>query len=481
MVHDNIAGIVVAFNSVLLMISVQFIHDLHLLCLRKVVRQNLLKSEEAKRRKKKVRVRFSDFVSSISPKMFRRMFRMPYECFMLLCRNIEDGVGRDEFLGEEYIEKELNSGKKKGRMKAAHMEASGGYISGEVKVALTLRLLAGASYLDISYIFDIFYTSTFRIFHHVCQEWLCQDWVNEYVLETYIGNPEKLYQISKEFTAKGRSNGILGGIIGALDGWLVKIRSPSFVRDGVRNAAAFFSRKGFFALNVQVIVDRNKKVLWRSINSKGSEHDSSSFKDTSLYKNLTEIFGEGKDNPLCYDGIQLYLVGDSAYALRPFLLCPYDGAEPGTPEDVFNFMLSSNRIFVECTFGEIDARFGIFWRPLAFDLAKDKFVIDSCMRVHNFLVDYRMEKNADGDWEADIAYYDSECLSFIIDNPDICVGAYGNGSIGMGRPTIDEAIMRESGSILRDHLRDRMASLNLKRVTREWNMTSCHHTVESSN
>ena len=114
MVHDNIAGIVVTFNSVLLMISVQFIHDLHLLCLRKVVRQNLLKSEEAKRRRKKVRVRFSDFVSSISPKMFRRMFRMPYECFMLLCRNIEDGVGRDEFLGEEYIEKELNSGKKKG-------------------------------------------------------------------------------------------------------------------------------------------------------------------------------------------------------------------------------------------------------------------------------------------------------------------------------------------------------------------------------
>ena len=245
MVHDNIAGIVVAFNSVLLMISVQFIHDLHLLCLRKVVRQNLLKSEEAKRRKKKVRVRFSDFVSSISPTMFRRMFRMPYECFMLLCRNIEDGVGRDEFLGEEYIEKELNSGKKKGRMKAAHMEASGGYISGEVKVALTLRLLAGASYLDISYIFDIFYTSTFRLFHHVCQEWLCQDWVSEYVLEKYLGNPEKLYQISKEFTAKGRSNGILGGIIGALDGRLVKIRSLSFVRDGVRNTAAFLAGKDF--------------------------------------------------------------------------------------------------------------------------------------------------------------------------------------------------------------------------------------------
>ena len=66
-------------------------------------------------------MRFSDFASSISPKMFRRMFRMPYECFMLLCRQIEESVGRDEFLGEEYIEKELHSGKKKGRIKAAHM------------------------------------------------------------------------------------------------------------------------------------------------------------------------------------------------------------------------------------------------------------------------------------------------------------------------------------------------------------------------
>ena len=63
----------------------------------------------------------------------------------------------------------------------------------------------------------------------------------------------------------------------------------------------------------------------------------------------------------------LYLVGDSAYSLRSFLLCPYDNAASGSIEDNFNFYLSSQRIYVECAFGEVDRRFGIFgalWKDL---------------------------------------------------------------------------------------------------------------------
>ena len=58
--------------------------------------------------------------------------------------------------------------------------------------------------------------------------------------------------------------------------------------------------------------------------------------------------------------IIFYLVGGSAYALRPFLMTQYDNAKPGSPEDAINYLQSASRIYVECSFGEIVMRFGIF-------------------------------------------------------------------------------------------------------------------------
>ena len=59
-----------------------------------------------------------------------------------------------------------------------------------------------------------------------------------------------------------RSNGVFKGTIGAFDGWLVRTIRPSYYRDGFKNITAFISRKGFYALNLQVIVDDKKRVLW---------------------------------------------------------------------------------------------------------------------------------------------------------------------------------------------------------------------------
>ncbi len=53
-------------------------------------------------------------------------------------------------------------------------------------------------------------------------------------------------------------NGVFAGCIGALDGWLVKIEKPSLIRDGVQNPSLYFSRKGFYGVNVQITVSHNK-------------------------------------------------------------------------------------------------------------------------------------------------------------------------------------------------------------------------------
>jgi hypothetical protein len=70
----------------------------------------------------------------------------------------------------------------------------------------------------------------------------------------------------------------------------VKIECPSLKKDGIKNPAGFFSRKGFYALNVQVIVDKKKRVLFMYMGAKGSEHDSAAFKSSKLYSTLEEMF-----------------------------------------------------------------------------------------------------------------------------------------------------------------------------------------------
>ena len=54
------------------------------------------------------------------------------------------------------------------------------------------------------------------------------------------------------------------------------------------NPGKYYSRKGFYALNVQVIVDKKKRILWRTIGEKGSVHDSKVFNESNLGKFLLE-------------------------------------------------------------------------------------------------------------------------------------------------------------------------------------------------
>ena len=82
----------------------------------------------------------------------------------------------------------------------------------------------------------------------------------------------------------------------------------------------------------------------------------------------------------------------------------------GTPEDNYNFFQSSSRISVECAFGEIGLQWGILWKPLRFSLVHNVDVIDACMRLHNFIVDYReMAGEADLIDEIERAVFNEDC------------------------------------------------------------------------
>ena len=106
-------------------------------------------------------------MTSVWDKQFHQMFRMSKLCFNSLCDRLNDAVGHECFKSEDYL-----SSTKGLSMYESHMLSSGGFISGEIKVAITLRFLGGGSYLDIEKIFHISFKSAYRIFIYVLHNWI---------------------------------------------------------------------------------------------------------------------------------------------------------------------------------------------------------------------------------------------------------------------------------------------------------------------
>ena len=88
------------------------------------------------------------------------------------------------------------------------------------------------------------------------------------------------------------------------------------------------------------------------------------------------------------------------------MIPPYDLASPNTPQDDFNFFHSSARITVECAFGEVDLRWGFFWKHLGYSVNKNMMICEAAMHLHNFLVTYRDDHDVDNNFEKTIFHND---------------------------------------------------------------------------
>ena len=391
-----------------------------------------------------------------SNRMFCRLFRMDKTCFDELVTQIKDTIGDDKFQSEQYLTRLEKEGAStiRGRMYQARVMTVGRPICGEWKLAITLRMMSGGQALDMYLWSNISIPWVFSIFNTVTAEWINVS-ITIDVFEQVMENNTRLNDITLEFAKS--TNGIIGGCMGALDGWLVTMRAPSYRE--VPNPGKYFSRKGFYAFNVQVIVDRNRLVLWRSIRSIGSCHDSRAFNGTKLAAFL-------KRHAQTFVDKKLYFIGDSAYALRPYMLTPFDNALPDTKEDTFNFFLSSNRINVECAFGEISRRWGIFWRPLEGSLTRKTMVIDAGLKLHNFLVNYRIRTNASFD-NHDKEELDIARDNFSRDTSTVARGMHVHDTLlqtrDMGRPTNDEKSLRSWGQLQRMEIANELWNMGYRR------------------
>ena len=111
----------------------------------------------------------------------------------------------------------------------------------EVRLAVTVRLLDGGEALDLGVIFDIYPDNCTKIMYDVLLKLIIPSDIGIINMTEYVGNDNMMDKVSIDFSQ--RSNSVLKGAIGVLDGWLVKIVKPSWLGDKVNNPLTFFQGK----------------------------------------------------------------------------------------------------------------------------------------------------------------------------------------------------------------------------------------------
>ena len=176
----------------------------------------------------------------------------------------------------------------------------------------------------------------------------------------------------------------------------------------------------------------------------------------------------------------VFLLGDSTYGIESFFIPPYYITSPKTSEDDFNFYHSSARITVECAFGEIDLRWGIFWKRLSVSLSHASVIIEGAMHLHNFLVDYRESRVNDKELyrsiEREVFYND------LIGSSIVRLVVVGEKGRDVGRPLNSEKEWKLKGILRRDLLKGSLMDHDLHRPRKDdWNIDEHYHVVRTDN
>lgn len=160
----------------------------------------------------------------------------------------------------------------------------------------------------------------------------------------------------------------LPGVIGAVDCTHVPIQSP-----GGQDAEIYRNRKCFFSINVQLICDSSGYISDVVARWPGSVHDSTIF-DHSHVRALLETTQE--------DG---YVVGDSGYACRRYLLTPLLNPVSNA-EHAYNQAQTAARNCIERTNGMLKRRFPALKYGMRLKVENVLPVIVAAVILHNIAV-----------------------------------------------------------------------------------------------
>ena len=348
-----------------------------------------VQEKRRKGRRRTVRYIRSDARSSlkfgevVTDEEFRGAFRMLRSTFARLVSILKPHIGKT--LTE--------------RNTVAREEAGYAIVGVRERVAISLRLLAGASYHDIAMIFRVSHSTIYDVFHRFL-EIVTSNKLQELQIKFPFDDDAKLEQLAEGFMKSTSNHPALYGCVGALDGYAVRIRRPCLSEEAKPND--YMSRKGFFAINVQAICDARCRFLYIQADTPGSTHDATAYALSSFQKKWEAQEGKGP----------WWIAGDEAYSITENLITPWPGRNLDLFKDSFNFHFSGgNRNVIERAFGLMTERWGIFWRKLHVSLRRASQIVLACAALQNFLVDNQEESPSDGgsSGRAQHLFFQEEC------------------------------------------------------------------------
>ncbi|MCO5548535.1 hypothetical protein L7F22_001995 [Adiantum nelumboides] len=173
-------------------------------------------------------------------------------------------------------------------------------------------------------------------------------------------------------------------IAGALDGSHIRLqRKPT----GDLYPAQFICRHGFPSILLQGIMDSNK-LFWSVVcSAAGGVHDSTHFKECSLYAQLKRKEALGQPSiQIQGEMIKPFVIADSAYKARTFLAKPYRLRIGQFLQEkrAFDRKLSKGRVKVKNAFGLLKNRWKLL-RELNVSLPFAPTIVTACCLLHNFV------------------------------------------------------------------------------------------------
>ena len=287
---------------------------------------------------------WDDHVFGLSPRMFQRAYRLSIDAFHELHEKIAPDLSRRDPRGRE------------------------GGVDTRVQLAMCLRFLAGASYIDLYMLYHVATSDIYRCL------WRTVDAINAHLkIEFPIDDPAKLAVLEAEFAQMSRKH-VWRNQVACVDGIDFKTVSPG---NAVHNPLDYYvERKGCYAILCIASCDYARRFLSFDINTGPRTHDSLAWKASRVGQRI--MAGDL--------GHDYFVNGDAAFCQCRGMIVPATG--PGTSD--FNFEQSSNRMPIECAFGMLVRRWGIFWRPLEVRFDRRSAVIECAMKLHNLCIDHRI-------------------------------------------------------------------------------------------
>ncbi|KAJ3658189.1 hypothetical protein Zmor_009944 [Zophobas morio] len=251
----------------------------------------------------------------------------------------------------------------------------------EVSLLAALRFYAGGSYqtdIGVNKFVSISQQSVSRSIKEVT------DALNRpQILNRFIKFPQDIQELNscrRKFYEKFG----FPGVVGCIDCTHVAIVPPPGNNPEMPERA-FVNRKGYHSINVQLICDSNAKILNIVAAHAGNTHDSFIWTNCEVERVMRQIHGEGRSN--------YYLLGDSGYPLRPWLLTSFNyEPAPDTPEYRYNVAHKSVRSIIERCNGILKARFRCCLKDRVLHYKPEMAckIINACAVLHNLCTDHHM-------------------------------------------------------------------------------------------